>query len=169
MGRTPHAQSARRPPNWCARPMPAWPDLTHDLNCLGIGPGPRDEETRMRKSVTEMATELEVGDIHTKGEEWGGLLVRHIDLPPGANFTPLFKGLPHDLCQCAHWGYVVSGSIQVRYGDGREDLNRAGDLYYWPGGHTGWTEEGVVFIEFSPAEDLRPVLEHVGAQLAPSS
>jgi hypothetical protein len=26
-----------------------------------------------------------------------------------------------------------------------------------------------VFVELSPADDLRPVLEHVGAQLAPSS
>ena len=57
----------------------------------------------------------------------------------------------------------------MRYADGTEDVNQAGDLYYWPGGHTGWTDEGVVFIEFSPADDLRPVLEHIGPQLAPSS
>ena len=49
------------------------------------------------------------------------------------------------------------------------DVNRAGDLYYWPGGHTGWTDEGVVFVEFSPADEIRPVLEHLGAQLAPSA
>ena len=119
----------------------------------------------MRKSVTEMSTELEVGDIHTKGEDWGGLLARHIDLPPGTDFTPLFKGLPDDRCQCAHWGYIVKGSVHVRYADGGEDVNRAGDLYYWPGGHTAWTDEGVVFVEFSPAEELRPVLEHLAAQL----
>jgi hypothetical protein len=112
-----------------------------------------------------MAPELEVGEIHTKGEEWGGQLVRHISLPPGADFTPLFVGLPEDRCQCPHWGYILSGSIHVRYADGSEDVNRAGDLYYWPGGHTGWTTEGVAFIEFSPAAELRPVLEHVGAQL----
>jgi len=123
----------------------------------------------MRKAVHEMTTELEVGEIHTKGEEWGGQLVRHLDLPPGTDFTPLLQGLPGDLCQCAHWGYIVEGSIHVRYADGTEHVNRAGDLYYWPGGHTGWTDEGVVFIELSPAEDLRPILEHVGAQLARST
>ena len=122
----------------------------------------------MRKSVTELDSELEVDEIHTKGEEWGGQLVRYVDLPPGADFTLLFKGLPDDRCQCAHWGYVVSGSIHVRYADGHQDLNLAGDLYYWPGGHTGRTDEGVVFVEFSPAEELRPVLEHVGARLAPA-
>jgi hypothetical protein len=123
----------------------------------------------MRKPVTELTTELEVEDIHTKGEEWGGLIVRHIDLPAGTDFTPLFKGLPDDRCQSAHWGYILEGSIHVRYADGTDDVNRAGDLYYWPGGHTGWTDEGVVFIELSPAEDLAPVLAHVGAQLAPAS
>ena len=76
--------------------------------------------------------------------------------PPGADFTPLFKGLPGDLCQCPHWGYIVEGSITVRYADGTEEVNRAGDLYYWPGGHTGWTDEGVVFIEFSPADEIAP-------------
>ena len=122
----------------------------------------------MRASEKELDVELEVSGIVTRGEEWGGQLVRHLSLPPGADFRPLFKGLPGDACQCAHWGYVIAGSIHVGYADGTEELNRAGDLYYWPGGHTGWTDEGVTFIEFSPAADLWPVLEHVGAQLTPS-
>ena len=120
----------------------------------------------MRAAEKELAVELAVGDICTRGEDWGGQLVRHVSLPPGADFRPLFKGLPGDACQCPHWGYVLAGSITLRYADGTEEVNRAGDLYHWPGGHTGWTDEGVTFIEFSPASDLRPVLEHVGAQLA---
>jgi hypothetical protein len=122
----------------------------------------------MHAAPEDMAVELEVGDIHTKGEEWGGLSVRHLRLPPGADFTPLFVGLPHDRCDCAHWGYVVEGSIHVRYADGTEEITRAGELFHWPGGHTGWTEEGVVFVELSPAEDIKPVLEHVSAQLSPA-
>jgi hypothetical protein len=123
----------------------------------------------MRAAVHEMAVELEVGDIHTKGEEWGDLSVRHCDLPAGADLRPLLEGLPDDRCACPHWGYVLAGSIHVRYADGTEDVNRAGDLYYWPGGHTGWTDEGVTFIEFSPAAEIRPVLEHLASRLAPSS
>jgi len=123
----------------------------------------------MHANAKEMAVELEVGDIHTRGEEWGGQIVRHLSLPPGTDFTPLFEGLPGDACQSPHWGYVVDGSIHVRYADGTEEVSRAGDLYYWPGGHTGWTDEGVTFLEFSPAADLRPVLEHVAAQLSPSA
>jgi hypothetical protein len=120
----------------------------------------------MKANTSELAVELDVDGILTRGEEWGGQLVRHLSLPPGADFTPLLRGLPGDRCECPHWGYVVEGSFTVRYADGTEETTEAGDLYYWPGGHTGWTVDGVTFIEFSPAEDLRHVLEHVGAQFA---
>jgi hypothetical protein len=120
----------------------------------------------MHATDTDLAVEVDVDGITTRGEEWGGQLVRHLVLPPGTDFRPLFKGLPGDLCHCAHWGYVVAGSINLRYADGTEEVTRAGDLYHWPAGHTGWTDEGVTFLEFSPAADLRPVLEHLGAQLA---
>ena len=123
----------------------------------------------MRASWDEMAVELEVGDIHTRGEEWGDLSVRNIDLPAGADLRPLLAGLPGDRCASAHWGYILEGSITLRYADGTEETSRAGDLYYWPGEHTAWTEEGVRFVEFSPADDIRPVLEHLGSQLAPSA
>ena len=123
----------------------------------------------MHAAEKHLAIELEVGDIVTRGEDWGGQLVRHLTLPPGADFTPLLKGLPGDVCPCPHWGYVISGSMHLRYADGSEELSRAGEMYYWPGGHTGWTDDGVIFVEFSPAEELRPVLEHVGAQLLPLS
>ena len=123
----------------------------------------------MRASWDEMAVELEVGDIHTRGEEWGDLSVRNIDLPAGADLRPLLAGLPGDRCASAHWGYILEGSITLRYADGTEETSRAGDLYYWPGEHTARTEEGVRFVEFSPADDIRPVLEHLGSQLAPSA
>ena len=123
----------------------------------------------MRKEIDGLAVEMQVDGVHTRGEIWGDQLVRHISLPSGVDFTPLFKGLPDDLCQCPHWGYVLEGSITVRYADGTQETTSKGELYYWPGAHTGWTDEGVVFLEFSPAEQLRPVLEHLAAQLAPSA
>lgn len=120
----------------------------------------------MRSSYREIPLEGEPGAIETRGVEWGQLYTRYISLPPGVNFTPLFVGLPGDLCQCPHWGHVLEGSITVRYADGREESNRAGDVFYWPGGHTGWTDEGVVFLEFSPTAEIMPVLDHLAKQLA---
>jgi hypothetical protein len=123
----------------------------------------------MRSPEADLPIEMAVGDITTRGVEWGGQLVRHLRLPPGADFRPLFRGLPGDACQCPHWGYVLEGSIHLQYADGTEEVTRAGEAYHWPAGHTGWTEEGVTFLEISPADAIRPVLDHVGAQLASAS
>ena len=120
----------------------------------------------MRSPVNELPLEMQVGEIETRGVDWGDQLVRHIDLPAGTDFTPLFVGLPGDLCQCPHWGYVLEGSITLRFADGSEETTAAGEAYYWPAGHTGWTDGGVVFLEVSPTAELQPVLEHLAAQMA---
>ena len=107
----------------------------------------------MHAAADEMAVELEVGDIHTKGEDWGGQVVRH--LRPARRHrlhARCSRASPATCASAPHWGYVIDGSIHVRYADGTEEVSRAGDLYHWPGGHTGWTDEGVIFIEFSPAD-----------------
>ena len=120
----------------------------------------------MRTPTSGMNLELQVDGIETRSSECGEVLARHVDLPAGVDFTPLFQGLPGDLCQCPHWGYVLAGSIHLRYADGSEEVSSAGDVYYWPAGHTGWTDEGVTFLEFSPAAEIQPVLEHLAAQMA---
>lgn len=120
----------------------------------------------MRYSSTEIPPEMEVGDIKTGAFECDNVYARHIQLPAGTDFTPLLVGMPNDLCQCPHWGYILDGSITVRYADGHEETNRAGDMYVWPGGHTGWTDTGVAFLEFSPTNEILPVLDHLAKQLA---
>ncbi len=120
----------------------------------------------MRYSTQEIPLEMQLGQIEIRAFEGGDVYARHIVLPAGVDFTPLFVGLPGDRCQSPHWGYVLRGSITVRYADGREETSRAGDVYYWPAGHTGWTDEGVTFVEFSPTADILPVLDHLAKQLA---
>ncbi len=127
------------------------------------------EVLAMRHSVTDIPIEMQVGDIETRGIEYGNQLLRHIDLPAGTDFTPLLVGLPGDMCQCPHWGVVLEGAITVRYADGSEETTGAGETYYWPGGHTGWTDNGVVFVEFSPTSEIQPVLEHLAKQMAGAS
>ena len=120
----------------------------------------------MHFAHTDIPLEMQLGEIETRGVECGGVYARHITLPAGVDFTPLFVGLPDDRCQSPHWGQVFEGSITVRYADGREETSRAGDVYYWPAGHTGWTDEGVTFLEFSPTDAIMPVLDHLSKQLA---
>lgn len=120
----------------------------------------------MRVALNEIPLEMQVGDLETRGVDWDGQLVRYIKLPAGSDLRPLLKGLPEDRCHCPHWGVVFEGSITVQYADGTEETTRAGEAYYWPGGHTGWTDEGVVFYEISPTADIEPVLTHLAAQMA---
>ncbi len=120
----------------------------------------------MRYALNDIPMETELGEIVIRAVEHDGVYARYITLPAGADFRPLLAGLPDDLCACPHYGYVIEGSIIVRYADGHEETNRAGDLYYWPAGHTGWTDEGVTFLEWSPTHEIMPVLEHISKQLA---
>ncbi len=120
----------------------------------------------MRYRYEDIPLEMQQGEIETRGVECGDIYTRHIVLPAGVDFTPLFVGLPGDLCQCPHWGQVLKGSITLRYADGHEEKNVAGDVFYWPAGHTGWTDEGVTFLEYSPTTEILPVLDHLSKQMA---
>lgn len=121
----------------------------------------------MHADAASIPLEMSRDGIETQRADWGGITLRVVELPPGVDFTPLFVGLPGDRCQCPHWGYVQRGAIHVKYADGTEEVTRAGEFYYWPGGHTGWSgTEGVAFVEFSPTDDIGPVLAHLAAQMA---
>jgi hypothetical protein len=121
----------------------------------------------MHEPTAQIPLEMKVDAIETRGVDWGDVRARYLDLPAGVDFTPLLAGLPGDVCHCPHWGYVLKGSIHVRYADGTEETTRQGEMYYWPGGHTGWSgDDGVTFLEFSPADEIAPVLEHLAAKMA---
>jgi quercetin dioxygenase-like cupin family protein len=60
---------------------------------------------------------------------------------------------------------MIGGKLAVRYQDGRSEATKAGDLFYWPPGHTIKAEADSEFVLFSPQEDHTPVLDHVKNQL----
>jgi hypothetical protein len=120
----------------------------------------------MNKNHTQLPTRLEAGGVCIQAQDWSELNVARIRFPKGADATPLLKGLPGDLCQCPHWGTVIKGSIHVRYADGVEELVRAGDVYYWPPGHTVWVDEDYEALEFSPAGQMGQVIDHLNAKFA---
>lgn len=91
----------------------------------------------------------------------GGMYVGFVEVPAGTDFTPLFAGLPQDMCSSPHWGYIFEGSIRVKYADGKEETVNKGEVFYWPAPHTAVVEKDVKFIDFSPEAELRVVLDHV--------
>lgn len=45
------------------------------------------------------------------------------------DFTPMYRGLPDDLCQSHHWGYVIKGQMIFHRPDGDESFEE-GEAYY---------------------------------------
>lgn len=119
----------------------------------------------MKQDREKLSVRLEAGGVCIQAEDWGDMNVARIRFPKGADATPLLEGLPGDLCGCPHWGTVVKGSIHVRYADGREEVVRAGEVYYWPAGHTVWVDEDYEAIEFSPRRGMNEVIEHLKKRL----
>jgi mannose-6-phosphate isomerase-like protein (cupin superfamily) len=63
-----------------------------------------------------------------------------------------------------HWGYVVSGSLTMRYAD-REETFGAGDAYFAPPGHAPVVTEGTELVEFSPSEAFAQTMAVVARNL----
>jgi hypothetical protein len=141
-------------------------NTTAESITLTLGESIGGLEGIMRATSEQLPEEMRAGEVETHGDDWGDLRMRHIHLPAGTDFRPLLAGLPDDLCQCPHWGYVIDGAITVRFGDGTEETVRAGEMYHWPAGHTGWTDEGVTFIELSPTKEIAEVMAHLAAAMS---
>jgi hypothetical protein len=118
---------------------------------------------KLRKEELPVALQLPVATF--RAIEWDDTSVVYVTMKAGANATPLLEGLPGDLCQCPHWGYMLTGAIHLRYSDGKEEVCRAGEMFYWPAGHTVWVEEDTSFVEFSPRKELKKVYDHIGKKV----
>ena len=75
------------------------------------------------------------------------------------------QGSEGDLCQSPHWGYLIEGEITVTYSDKQEETISAGDLFYWPPGHTLRVGKDAEIILFSPQAEHCKVVNHLHSQL----
>ena len=83
----------------------------------------------------------------------GDYTVSFVSIRQGHALAPALRGLPGGSCPCPHWGYVVAGTITVRYGD-REETYQAGDAFYMTPGHVPSAAAGTEFVQFSPTAQL---------------
>ncbi len=114
-----------------------------------------------------IALELPVAKFRVSEAE--DMAMAYVELAAGADATPLLKGLPGDKCQCPHWGYMLKGAIHVHYADGTAEVCKAGEMFYWPAGHTVRVDEDTAFVEFSPRLELKHVYDHIGKKLTAAS
>jgi hypothetical protein len=116
------------------------------------------------KVETEGATARQKTDFGD-ATGYGPIGAEHFTMAAGVDIAPLLQGLQDDLCQAPHWGHIVKGAVTVTYRDGSEEQVRAGDLFYWPPGHTVRVDEDAEFVLFSPQHEHTPVLDHLNEKL----
>ena len=98
--------------------------------------------------------------VEIRASETGDFTTALVRLAKGHDARPLFKGLPDDLCQCPHWGYIISGALRVWTAAG-SDTYRAGQAFYWPPGHAPEALEDSAFLEISPTLELQALYAHL--------
>ena len=91
----------------------------------------------------------------------GKISGEYFSLSAGVDTTPLFQGLDGDLCQCPHWGYVLSGQLTTTDAAGVQETVNASDLFYWPPGHNVKVNADAEIVMFSPQQQHSHVINHM--------
>ncbi|MGB5668818.1 MAG: cupin domain-containing protein [Maribacter sp.] len=91
----------------------------------------------------------------------GKISGEYFSLSKGVDTTPLFIGLEGNLCQCPHWGYVISGQLTTTDAKGIQEIVNTNDLFYWPAGHNVLVNEDAEIVMFSPQHEHSPVIDHM--------
>jgi hypothetical protein len=119
----------------------------------------------MHQSTQDLPIRLQAPGAVVRSTPWDSLLAEHMQFAAGTDLTPLLQGLPGDLCECPHWGYVLKGSMHVRYTGGEQEHVPAGHLFHLHSGHTVWTDEDLEMVLFSHPSHEK-VFQHIEKQLA---
>jgi len=75
----------------------------------------------MSKVSKATAKKEEFGPVTDCNAEVDGYRIGFATFHDDIDGTPLMKGLPDDMCQCPHWGYVLRGKVVFRYADHDEE------------------------------------------------
>ena len=120
-------------------------------------------------SQDQVPIEFEADIALIRSIDQGGMTIAFERLSAGVETAPIYKGLPDDACQSAHWGYLVEGRLRVVLTDGTEEQVTAGQAYYLPPGHNVVVEEDALVVELSPAEDRARTMAHAAAMVQAAS
>lgn len=126
----------------------------------------------MHVSRHDLAVKIDAPGAHARHQGGFGsaatddVAAEYFTMAAGADLAPLLEGLEHDSCHSAHWGYVVAGAVVVTYRDGADERCAAGDMFYWPPGHSVRVEADAELAMFSPRAEHGAVIDHIAAKMA---
>jgi hypothetical protein len=112
-----------------------------------------------------LATELAGPGTEIRRQDNDGLAICLIRLEKGVRTDPLFAGLPDDRCQCAHWGYIMSGTVRVHSAGGARDYT-TGEAYYWAPGHNLEAVTDVQYLEITRSGEYDGLMGHCRRMIA---
>jgi hypothetical protein len=97
--------------------------------------------------------------------EEDGYVIGMESFEQATDFTPMYRGLPDDLCQSHHWGYVIEGRMIFHRPEGDMAFEE-GEAYYVGPGHTGEAGlPGTQVVEFSPSDEYAQTMAVVAKNL----
>ncbi|MCA1840840.1 MAG: hypothetical protein ABR507_11490 [Actinomycetota bacterium] len=99
-------------------------------------------------------------NVDIRASEVGEMTVGFFRLKAGTDLSPALVGLPGDLCQCPHWGYMLKGRLMMKTKDG-DQIFEAGKPFYWAPGHAPVALEDCEYVDFSPTQELAAVVRHI--------
>ena len=116
-----------------------------------------DIEVKMEIPGAIIRQKTDFGDATGLGKISG----EYFSLSAGVDTTPLFMGLEGNLCQCPHWGYLLSGQLTTTDANGIEEIVNEKDLFYWPAGHNVKVLMDAEVVMFSPQHEHTHVINHM--------
>jgi len=111
----------------------------------------------------DLTVRIEAEGVELRTKQVGELTAAWVSLAKGIDLAPGLQGLPGDLCQCPHWGYLLKGRLRMKTADGDRDFV-AGEAFYWGPGHAPEALEDCEYVDFSPTTEFEPVISHLTGQ-----
>lgn len=115
----------------------------------------------VKREQVPAAIQSEAAEL--RKQSLGPMTVGFVTAKKGADLRPAVKGLPDDLCQCPHWGYVLKGKVRMHMKTGHQDYE-AGQAFYWGPGHAPEMLEDTEYVDFSPTQEFDEVIRHITGQ-----
>jgi hypothetical protein len=109
---------------------------------------------------TDVPIAVKNDNVELRTAPVGDLTVGFVDIKKGTDLAPALVGLPDDLCQCPHWGYMLKGRVMMKTKHG-DEVYEAGQAFYWPAGHAPVALEDSQYVDFSPTDEFDTVIKHL--------